>query len=375
MPSLDAHIHYSLKYPPEELIRTMDATDTAFANLVTVPSHSAISSVPDALMAKDMYPGRLFAFASFDVSVLYRYQGRVGAKMRDYAEAMLKCGADGIKIIEGKPEMRKMLPVPDWDDPQWEPFFAWAETERVPILWHVNDPETFWNLDDAPGFAAEMGWLYDDSYINNEEQYRQVLALLKKFPRLNIIFAHFFFMSAQLPRLDAILTEFPNLMIDLTPGIEMYENFSKNPEEARAFFEKYGNRIVYGTDIGASGVLTETEVSFEESVTRAKLVRDFLEIDGTTEVTAEGLFLGSDASFTMQCLGLKGEALDNILRQNFLRFVGRETPAPVNAKAVLKDIRRVKQSLMIMGFIDKTLHKDTSCLDKAQNYFSRRKHK
>lgn len=372
--ALDAHIHYSLKYPPEELIRTMDDTGTAMANLVLVPSHTALSSVPDAMMVKDMYPGRFYVFASLDVSTYFRYRGRVGEKMRDYAADMLRAGADGLKIIEGKPAMRKELPVPDWDSPEWEPFFAWAEEEQVPILWHVNDPETFWDPAAAPRFAVKMGWTYDGTFINNEAQYSQVLSMLTAHPNLRIIFAHFFFMSAQLARLDAILTAFPNIMVDLTPGIEMYENFSKNPAATRAFFEKYGDRIVYGTDIGARGVLGSGDVSYAESCERARIVRSFLEREGSLEVTGDGLFLMADQSFTMECLGLRGEALTAILSGNFLRFVG-DAPKEVDRKLVLKDIKRIKTSLMIMGFIDKGLQKDTACLDTARKYFIRRKHK
>lgn len=369
--ALDAHIHYSLKYRPEELIRTMDDTCTAMANLVVVPSHTALSSVPDALMVKDMYPDRFFVFASLDVSTYFRYRGRVGVKMCDYARRMIRAGADGIKIIEGKPGMRKELPVPDWDSEEWDPFFEWAELAQIPILWHVNDPETFWDPERAPRFAVEMGWTYDDTFINNEAQYTQVLNLLTRHPNLHIIFAHFFFMSAQLPRLDAILTAFPNVMVDLTPGIEMYQHFSHGITGTRAFFEKYAGRIVYGTDIGARGVLGNGQVSYDESLIRADIVRTFLEGTEDVEITGDGLFLMADQGFTMHPLGLSGARLTAILSGNFLRFVGKE-PAEVVPKLVLKEIKRIKQSLTVMGFIDKTLQKDTSCLDEAQDYFKRR---
>ena len=370
--ALDAHIHYSLKYPVDELLKTMEATDTDMANLAVVPSRRALSSVPDALMVKAMNPGRFYVFASLDVSVFFRYKGRVGEKMRDYAKDMLRCGCDGIKIIEGKPNMRKLLPVPDWDEPQWEPFFQWCEEEAIPILWHVNDPETFWDREKAPSFAVERGWIYDESFVNNEAQYAQVLAVLQRHPRLKIIFAHFFFLSAQLERLSGILDSYPELRVDLTPGIEMYENFSRRPEETRAFFAKYAKRIVYGTDIGARGVLAEGAVSYEESLSRAALVRSFLEKDGSETITGDGIFLSPDTAFEMPCLGLEPDALRAILRGNFLDFVGK-APVPVDGKLVLKDCRRVRTTLFIMGFIDKELVKDTSCLRQVEQYFKKRR--
>lgn len=128
--TVDAHIHYALPFKPEEIVKTMDDTGTDMGNLVVVPHRQRLSSVPDALMAKDMYKERLYVFANLEVSVHYRYKDRVGIKMAEYAKAMLDCGCDGIKIIEGKPAMRKMMPVHDWDAPVWDAFFVWREENR-----------------------------------------------------------------------------------------------------------------------------------------------------------------------------------------------------------------------------------------------------
>ena len=161
---IDCHIHYSLPIEPAELMDVMDRSGTDMANLVLVPHRQRLSSVPDALMAKHMYPQRLFVFTSLDTSGYFRSPKTLGRHMAAYCADMLRCGCDGVKIIEGKPQMRKMLPVPDFDQPVWDPFFAWAEENRVPILWHVNDPEEFWDEARIPGWAKERGWAYDDTY-------------------------------------------------------------------------------------------------------------------------------------------------------------------------------------------------------------------
>ena len=371
--TVDAHIHYALPFRPEELVKIMDDTGTDMGNLVVVPHRQRLSSVPDALMAKDMYKERFYVFASLDVSVYYRYRDKVGTKMAEYAEAMLGCGCDGIKIIEGKPAMRKMMPVPDWDAPVWDAFFAWCEEKQVPILWHVNDPETFWDEKNAPSWAKERGWFYDDSFINNEAQYGQVLRLLEHHPKLKIIFAHFFFMSAQQDRLDAIMQKYPNIMVDLTPGIEMYENFSKDIVSAGTFINKYSKRIVYGTDIGARGVLSENGgVSYEESLERAELVQAFLTGSGERSIPGDGIFLADGCGFTMKCLGLDNEAAADILGCNFLRFVGGR-PAAVSRRRVLMECRRIRITLRIMSFIDKELKADASCVRQVEKYFRKRK--
>ena len=377
---IDCHIHYSLPIAPEEMIAVMDKTGTHMANLVLVPHRQRLSSVPDGLMAKAMYPDRFYLFNSLDTSVYFRSPKTVGKQMAAYCQSMLRCGCDGIKIIEGKPQMRKMLPVPDFDAPCWEPFFAWAEESQAPILWHVNDPEEFWDAERIPGWAKERGWAYDDTYINNEVQYTQILNVLKRHPRLKILFAHFFFMSAQLPRLAEIMDAYPNIMIDLTPGIEMYINFSSNVEQAREFFLKYQNRIVYGTDIGARAVISESgvdpkggssQVDLDESMSRCRITKSFLDSSDEYVVEADGNFLVGTEDFTLRGLGLEDQVRQKIYSGNFERFVGGG-PRGIDPRLARKECRRVKMSIRIMSLFDKSIKPDFTCVNRVMQYFKKK---
>ena len=250
---IDSHIHYSLPVTPEELISFMDENGIDKANLVLVPSQSRLTSVPDALMAKAKYPDRFYVFTSFDVSEYFRHGKEVGKYQAKFVDNMRRCGCDGLKIIEGKPTMRKIMgAIPGFDAPCWEPLWEYLEETQFPVLWHLNDPETCWGAPEkAPRHIRMAGELYDNTFVNNEEQYRQMEAILERHPKIKFIFAHLYFMSAQLPRLEGLLDKYPNLMVDITPGLEIYINLSKNLEEAKAFFEKYQDRIMYGTDIGS----------------------------------------------------------------------------------------------------------------------------
>jgi len=115
-----------------------------------------------------------------------------------------------------------------------------------------------------------------------------VINVLQRHPDIKVVFAHFFFMSAQLERLGEYLDRYPNMCVDLTPGIEMYRNFSKNPEGARNFFRKYQDRILYGTDIGAKALLATPDEGIQkgESWSRINLVRSFLEKSGEFKLAA-----------------------------------------------------------------------------------------
>ena len=45
-----------------------------------------------------------------------------------------------------------------------------------------------------------------------------------------------------------MLDRYPNLFFDITPGWEMFENFAKDRDYWRHFFDKYSHKILYGTD-------------------------------------------------------------------------------------------------------------------------------
>lgn len=369
---IDSHIHYSLPLAPEELISFMDRNGIDMANLVLVPHRQRLTAVPDALMAKAKYPDRFYVFTSFDVSEYFRHGKQVGKYMAKFVENMRRCGCDGLKIIEGKPSMRKFMgAIPDFDLPCWEPLWDYAEKTQLPVLWHLNDPETCWgDPEKAPRHIRMAGGLYDKSYVNNEEQYRQMEAILRRHPRIKFIFAHLYFLSAQLPRLSALLDAYPNVMVDITPGLEIYVNLSQNVEEAQCFFETYQDRILYGTDIGARCVLADgpQPLNEEECLARMELI-DGLFTAGTDRIMREdGRYLINTDDFLLRGISLSEEALNKIYWQNFQRYVA-PAPAKVNPRRVVKECRRIQLMLKIMSLVDKSMTPDPSVAKDAIAFF------
>ncbi len=369
---VDGHTHFTLNVSPEYMLELMDRTGTDTANLAAVYHSRKLSCVPEALMLKSMYPGRFYVFASLDGWEFFQRAESLGENMAAYARRMLRCGCDGVKLLEGKPQLRQRLPVPDFDAQCWEAYWAWAEREGLPMLWHVNDPETFWDPDKVPAWAKNQGWYYDESYVNNEAQYRQVLNVLRRHPALKIIFAHFFFMSAQLDRLSEIMDSFPNVMVDITPGIELYENLSAQPEKARRFFEKYHSRIVYGTDIGGRCVLDGEykPINERENLRRPEIVRQFLTGEDAV-ISSDGDFLVGRPDFLMRGPGLPREQIQEIFGENFIRHVGgmpRETDVP----ELMAECARLRECLGELERRGELRDPDYSGLDTAERYFGRK---
>jgi len=160
------HVHASLQTDMEKLTDFLEKSGIGFANILACSHSKAISLAPWALLAKKKNPSKYYVFSAPDLSGFYLNQENLGEYFKENAKVLLDMGCDGIKLLEGKPQARKMIPVPDFDQKVWEPFFSFAEESKLPILWHVNDPEEFWDKENAPEFAKSQGWLYDESYVN-----------------------------------------------------------------------------------------------------------------------------------------------------------------------------------------------------------------
>lgn len=366
---IDGHTHYILDLAPEYFVSLLDRTGVDMAHLASIAHGDRLCCTPELLALKARYPGRFYVSAGLNPCEYYRGGEDMGARLAEYARRQLACGCDGIKLLEGKPQLRRALPIPDFDLPCWEAFWRFAEESGTPLLWHVNDPEEFWDKSRVPLWAVDLGWGYDETYINNEAQYAQVLAVLARHPKLKVTFAHMFFMSAQLERLSAILDAYPNVRVDLTPGIEMYENLSHDGTQTRAFFEKYNDRIIYGTDICSRYVYTPTPKPFNEAenLRRGEIVRDFLFNAVPERISADGNFVRNRPDFIMDCLGLSGERLDAVMSKNFLALMGG-APRPVDIPLSLTEcafIRAEHERALAGG-----LRSDISGVERAEKCLS-----
>jgi predicted TIM-barrel fold metal-dependent hydrolase len=280
-------------------------------------------------------------------------------------------GCDGIKMIEGKVQMRKTLPIPDFDGPVYAPYWEKMEEKQAPLVFHVNDPEEFWDPDRIPDWARTMGWFYGDgTYINNEVQYKQVLNVLKRHPHLKVIFAHFFFLSAQLERLADYLDQFPNMHVDLTPGIEMYFNFALDVDKTRDFFMKYQDRIVFGTDIGAKALLTSPDegINKTESFSRIHVIRSFLEHEGGFKLENNSGFLFGDPNHQFSGIGLPDDVLEKIYHLNFEKLTGLK-PSKIKPEAIAEECKRIIFMLGAMAGFQTGQAVDTSIAEEVKTYF------
>lgn len=349
-PIVDSHVHYAWPISFDSLTDVLAKTGADYVALAALPGCSRLNPTLDILSYKLAHPDTVFAFGCLDCT-LYGSVKQPGKQLAAYAKRILSLGCDGVKLLEGKPTMRKNWPIPDFDDPVLDPFWTYAEETGLPLLWHVNDPETFWNPALLPTFARQAGWGYGPEDVDNESQYRQVRNVLTRHPNLNVTFAHMFFLSAQLIRLTEWMERFPGMRVDLTPGIELYENLSRNPDDARAFFDRFCDRIQYGTDIGGRAVLNgaATRLNEKESLLRAKYCKTFLRDRAAMGIRADGDFLIESEPFVLHGLGLPEDMQKKIFCENFFSFVGASVPRPVDVSLCVKECERLLKTLRTFG--------------------------
>jgi predicted TIM-barrel fold metal-dependent hydrolase len=170
-------------------------------------------------------------------------------------------------------------------------------------------------------WAKENGWFYDATFPTKEQIYAECHHVLERHPQLAVVFAHFHFMSADLPRAAALFERFPRVCFDLTPGSEMYPSFSTRPDKTREFFLKYHDRLLFGTDFFGG-----------EEDAPISLVRQFLE--------TEGEFTHPWSADPLRGVALPVDSLRRIYGANYQRLA-TPRPRPLDLPLVLAELDRL----------------------------------
>ena len=324
---MDGHVHMGGVSEESAMLDIGQVTGIGAMNLVSIQEPEEGSGLPQSLYMKARHPERFYVFAGLNHAARLS-GGRVRtAGLAEQADARAAMGCDGIKMIESKPTSRQRMNIPATDT-YYADYWDCVEEKQVPIVWHVGDPEEFWEPEKLPAWARERGWGYGPEDVQKEGLYAEVDGVLAGHPRLKIIFAHFFFLSADLPRAGRFLDAHPSVCIDLTPGVEMLYNMSRDPEETREFFLKHADRIVFGTD-------QMDGLTADEGRYRAGIVYRWLESDVTFRVPEGADFLlGPPEDGLIRGLSLPADVLERIYVANWSRIAGPAPRALDVAKAV-----------------------------------------
>ena len=247
----------------------------------------------------------------------------VGMDVKTQHSELMEIGFDGIKMLEGKPNLYVRVGNP-LDGELFDEAFCEMEKNGTYVLMHVRDPECFWT--EATEERIAKKWYYGNGeYPTFDELFDQIENILKKYPKLNLCLAHFFFSAEAPEKLEALFEKYPNLTVDITPGGEMYISFNKRPEYYREFFEKYADRIIFGTDM-----------DFPVYLEAGKWL-----VDREFRFFATDETLSSFDNHKITGIKLPHECLQKIFSSNLLSKFGG-TPKPINKEALKRYIEKYK---------------------------------
>lgn len=288
----------------KDLIGKSGLSAIGIASIPKALAHSEHFYNSEAFKLKKEMPDKVYLFGGLDYSDKSYREGKVD--FSEQARKLFEAGADGMKMLEGKPNARKALGVP-LDSSIFDSYYSYMENKSYPIIMHVADPETFWDPDKEPEISKKRGWFWGDGTFPEKEQlYMEAEAVLEKFPKLKIVFAHFYFLSADIKRASKFLDKWKNISFDITPGWEMYDNFTGKSVEWREFFINYQDRLIFGTD-NTSPLKNTHEEQLDNSIKTVTKIRDFLETDREM-LCGRGLKLGN-------------KVLEKIYSGNFLKLL------------------------------------------------------
>ena len=260
------------------------------------------------LFLKYKFSPNAYAFAGLEHPETHFDKATVADNFLEQAERYMSVGFDGIKMLEGYPSL-----VKNWglaiDDEVYHKFYAYMEKNGYPILIHLANPRANWDLKSASEHAVKAGRVYDESYPTKDELTMQLFNVLKRFPNLKLILAHFGFFSKEMQNAEKFLS-YKNTLFDITPGGEQLIYMSENWQSWLPFWQKYSDRILYGSDFYA---FPKDEKWKENFTRRPYFIRNFLETN-TRHDYVDGEICG---------VMMEKSLLSKVYRDNFEKTLGK----------------------------------------------------
>jgi predicted TIM-barrel fold metal-dependent hydrolase len=253
-PAIDMHAHVYAKTAEQvdKWVRMMDETGVQKAIVMTMATGKEFDRI-HALYAK--YPDRFEVWCGLDYTG-YDKPGFGPAAVKEL-ERCYQAGARGVGELGDKGKglfyCKPAALGMHLDDPRMDPLLEKCAELKMPVNIHVADPYWMylpmdarndglmnaytWRLDNQPGIVDLPGM------VNILER------AVARHPKTTFVACHFANCCYDLSRLGQLFDKCPNLYADISAR---YAESSAIPRFVGRFYEKYQDRLVYGTDMGAS---------------------------------------------------------------------------------------------------------------------------
>lgn len=166
-----------------------------------------------------------------------------------------QAGARGMKVLKVLGlflrEQVTSGPLVKVDDPRFDPMWEACGSLGLPVAIHVSDPTAFFLPIDRYNERYEElhrhpNWsFHGKDYPSNAEILAARDRVLARHPKTTFIGLHVGHSSEDLGAASEALDRFPNLHVEIAARIG---ELGRQPRASRRFFDKYQDRILFGTD-------------------------------------------------------------------------------------------------------------------------------
>jgi predicted TIM-barrel fold metal-dependent hydrolase len=173
----------------------------------------------------------------------------------DAIVAAAKVGAAGLKVLKTLGlYLREAIThgsLVKVDDRRFDPMWEACAATQLPVFIHIADPEAFFQpVDRYNERYDELGFHPDWSFYGQDfPRFAELLAardrVYARHPRTQFVSLHVGHNAENLAAVGESLDRFPNVTVEL--GARIGE-LGRQPRTAARFFDKYQDRILFGTD-------------------------------------------------------------------------------------------------------------------------------
>jgi predicted TIM-barrel fold metal-dependent hydrolase len=204
------------------------------------------------------FPGRFYTFTEPSYSkFLEPNYPRLQAEAIQSAH---HAGARGLKILKTlglylreNITSGKLVKI---DDPRFDPMWDACGQLKMPVAIHVSDPIAFFTPTDRFNERYEElnnhpDWsFYGHDFPSNAELLEARNKVFARHPKTQFVVLHVGNFAENLANVSENLDRFPNMFVDI--GARIGE-LGRQPRTSRKFFDRYQDRILFGTDATPHG--------------------------------------------------------------------------------------------------------------------------
>ncbi|WP_149276896.1 amidohydrolase family protein [Pareuzebyella sediminis] len=208
------------------------------------------------------------------------------------------------------------------DDDRLQPIWDFLTEEGIPVMAHIGEPIQAWRPLDDPnnphyGYYSEHPQYH--AYQHPEiPKYETIMAArdhwIEKNPDLQILCAHTGSMSHNVDMVAERLDKFPNIRVE--PAARFGDLASQDSKKVKAFFEKYQDRIFFGTDYGNN--------TPKDSLSTTELNQERANLDSEYEILWKYLSTSDSVEIRRQKnvgIGLSKDILEKVYYNNVADFL------------------------------------------------------